>query len=223
MFRKPKTKYQAVMMAFSLAVLYVLLVFEGSAQTGAARDAFKGSAEFRDAVTETASSVEKYASQLEKTDRSLAKLSRSDGDFGERYQSFAKELRRLEKAQKNASSRIDRMRERETEYFTAWDKANMQIADPELRGSVARRRSEVMSKYQALANDVSAVGRDLQPLMSHLRDLDLFVGADPSRANLKEASEMIDISQAEIRSLNEEIAGVQRILRVYLKETSGKF
>ena len=107
---------------------------------------------------------------------------------------------------------------RETEYFSAWDKANMQIADPELRRSLAIRRSQMMPRYQALADDLSAIGRELQPLMSHLHDLDLFLGTDPSRANLKEASAMIDESRAEIRSLKHEIADVQRMLSVFLND-----
>jgi chromosome segregation ATPase len=222
MFTNSKVKHPVVANVISLAVLCVLLAFEGAAQTGAAREAFKGSAEFRDAVSETASSVEKYAGQLEKTDRSLARLSRSDGDLGERYQSFAKDVRKLEKAQKNAAAAIEKMRTQETEYFTAWDKANMQIADPELRRSLAVRRSQVMSEYQALADDLSSIGRELQPLMSHLHDLDLFLGADRSRANLKEAAAMIDESRAEIRSLKHEIENVQRILKVFLNENSGK-
>lgn len=222
MFRKLKTRRHVVAKALSLAVLSVLLSLEGVAQTGTAREAFKGSAEFRKAIASTASSVEKYSSQLEKTDRSLARLSRSEGDLGERYQSFAEDLRKLEKAQRNAASDIERMRGRETDYFTAWDKANMQIADPELRRSLAWRRSEVMTRYQALADDLSAIGRELQPLMSHLRDLDLFLGANPSRENLEEVSAMIDESRAEIRSLKREIASVQRMLKVFLNENSGK-
>jgi chromosome segregation ATPase len=222
MFTKPKAIHQALTNALSLAVLCVLLAVEGVAQTGAAREAVKGSAEVQDAVAKNASSVEEYAGQLEKTDRSLALLSRSDGNLAKRYQSFAKEMRKLEKAQKNAASAIEKMRARETEYFTAWDKANSQIADPELRRSLAIRRSQVMTKYQVLADDLSAIGRELQPLMSHLHDLDLFLGTDPSRANLEEASAIIDESRAEIRSLKHEIASVQRMLKVFLNENSGK-
>lgn len=218
MLKKPKVRNQFVANALSLAVLCVFLAVQCTAQTGAAREAFKGSAEFRDAVAETAASVEEYVLQLEKTDRSLARLSRSDGDLGRRYESFAKDLRKLEKAQKNAASTIEKMRTQETEYFTAWDKANMQIADPELRRSLAIRRSHVMTNYQALADDVSAIGRELQPLKSGLHDLDLFLGADPSRENLAEASAMIDESRAGIRFLKQEIADVQRTLKVFLNE-----
>lgn len=222
MSRKPKTLHQRLANALLLTVYCVVPGLEIAAQTGAAREAFKGSEEFRAAVADTASSVKKYANQLEKADRSLAQLSRSDGDLGNRYKSFANDLRKLEKAQKNAASTIERLRARQTEYFTAWDKANAQIADTELRRSLAVRRSEVMTKYQALADDVSAIGRDLQPLMSHLRDLDLFLGSDPSRATLKEASAMIDGSRTEIRSLKHEIANVQRTLKAFLSENSGR-
>ncbi len=206
-------------MASSLAVLCVFLAFEAAAQTGAAREAFKGSAEFRDSVGDTATSVEKYANQLEKTDRSLARLRTANGDLRERYQSFSKDLRKLEKAQKNAVSHVDKMRARETEYFTAWEKANMQIADPELRDSLSSRRSHVITQYQALAENLSAIGRKLQPLTSHLRDLDLFLGADASHTNFKEAEAMIELSREEIRSLKHEIGGVQSMLRAFLSET----
>ncbi len=213
MIGKPGSKNQGLAKALWLAVFCVLLTIDVTAQTAVAREAFKGSAEFREAVEETASSVKKYANQLEKTDRSLARLARSNGTLGERYKTFAGDLRKLEKAEKNAASNIEKLRARETEYLTAWDKANGQIADPELRRSLAIKRSEAMAQYRELADDVSAIGRDLQPIMSHLRDLDLFLGSDPSRASLTEASAMIDGSRAEIRLLRNEIAGVQRMLR----------
>ena len=219
MFRKPKVKHQLIVKMLSLAALCVIPAFECAAQTGAAREAFERSTDFQNAVVGTAASVERYASQLEKTERSLARLSRSDGDFGERYESFAKDLQKLAKAQKKAGSDIERMRARETEYFTAWDKANIEIADPVLRQSLAIRRSQAMTKYQELADDLSAIGRELQPLMSHLRDLDLFLGTDPSRAGLKDASAMIDVSRSEVRSMKHEIADIQRNLKVVLNET----
>lgn len=217
MFRKPNARHPVLAKALSMSLLCLFLAFEGAAQTGSARDAFKGSTEFRTAVDDTASSIERYVGRLETIDRSLARLSRSEGGFAERYQSFANELRKLEKAQKSASSNVERMRARETDYFTAWDKANMQIADPELRQAAAARRSEAMMRYQALGDDLSAIGRGLQPLMSDLRDLDLFLGADRSRASLTEASEMIDRCRAEVRSLRNEVASVQRILKVFLE------
>jgi chromosome segregation ATPase len=221
MFKKQKVRGGMLANVLLLVVLGVNLASEGVAQTGAAHEAFKGSAEFRDAVEVTASSVDKYAVQLEKLDRSLARLSRSNGEIGERYESFAKERRKLEKAQKSAASDVEKMRVRETEYFTAWDKANMQIADPELRTSLAIRRSQLMTRYRALADDLSAIGRNLQPLMSSLHDLDLFLGTDASRANLVEASAMIEGSRAEVRSLKHEVSDVQRAMKFFVSELSG--
>ena len=221
MFRKLKVIHQAMTNVLAVAVLCILLASGTTAQTGAAREAFKGSTEFRDAVDATASSIEKYVSQLERTDRSLARLAGSNGDLAERYQSFAKDLRRLEKTQKNAVSDVERMRAHEREYFTAWDKANMQIADPELRRSLAIRRARVMAEYQTVADELSETGRELQPLMSHLRDLDLYLGGDPSRANVEEASAMIGISRDEVRFLKHDIIEVHRSLKVFLNEMLG--
>ena len=219
---KPRSRRKAITRALWLAALCFLPVLGGAAQTGSAHEAFKGSAGLREAVAEAASNIEKYADQLVRSERSLVQLSRSDGQFRDRYGSFAKNLRKLEKVQTSAVRAVEKMRTRETEYFTAWDKANMQIADPELRRAAAERRSLVMTEYQALAADLSSIGRELQPLMSHLRDVDLFLGPDPSRANLREASSLIDISRAKIRTLKSEIADVLWRLKAYLNGTFGE-
>ena len=198
--------------------LIVMLPVEHAGASG--KDAFKESGELRKRAAKTFDDVNKYVSQLNDTEQAMTRVGNADsGNLRKRYESFSKAVRDLEHEQERTTTSIDKMRSTAAEYFSAWDKANAQISDPELRYAGARRRTSVIEQYRDLGDSASNIGVRLQPFMSHLRDLNSFLGADLSLGNVEKAREMIYESRMEAKSLRERIADVQETMKRYLKES----
>jgi chromosome segregation ATPase len=200
------------------ALLGLALAF-ASALAGAAQNTFKQSAELGKRTAKTSTDVDKYVAQLDKTEDALSSVSQAQGkDLKKRYESFCKDVKGLEEAQKHATSDIDEMRSKGAQYFTSWDESIAQISDPGLKQSSTEQRSKLMKDHDELAATLGNVGRDLQPFMTNLHDIQTFLGADLSAANVSKASDMIQKSRADARALKEEIAPAQSQLKQFVSE-----
>jgi chromosome segregation ATPase len=195
------------------------ITFVGSRLCVAA-DTFKQSAELKGRTSKTTRDIDKYVSQLDKAEQVLSAVGQAEGkEVKKRYESFSREVKELEEAQKHATSDIDEMKATGAEYFSSWDAAITQMSNPDLKQSSAERRSKVMKDHQELAATLSSLGSQLQPFMSNLQDLKSFLGADLSPANVAKAGDMIQKSQADAQALKGTIAGVQKTLKQFLGET----
>ena len=197
----------------SLAVTFAV------ARAGAGTDTFKESAELEKRTARTSKDVDKYASQLDKTEQTLSSFSQAPSkDIRKRYESFSKEVNKLEDAQKHTTSDIEEMKSTGTEYFSFWDTSIAQMSDADLKQASTERRSKVMKDHDDLTAALSDIGSQLQPFMSNLHDLERFLETDLSPANVGKAGGMIGKSQADALALKEKISGVQTTLRQFLSE-----
>jgi F0F1-type ATP synthase membrane subunit b/b' len=188
-------------------------------RVGAAADTFKQSGELGKRTAKTSEDVDKYVTQLDKTEQALWSVSQAqDKDIKKRYESFSREVSKLEDAQKHTTSDIDEMRSTGTEYFSSWDTSIAQMSDPELKQASTERRSKIMKDHDDLAAALNDIGSQLQPFMSNLHDLKTFLETDLSPANIGKASERIQKSQADAQALKDKIAGVQATMRQFLSE-----
>ena len=202
-----------------LTVFCSLAVTFAAARVGAGGDTFKQSGELGKRTAKASKDVDKYVTQLDKTERTLFSVSKAQSrDLRKRYESFSKEVNKLEAAQKHTTSDIDEMKSRGTKYFSSWDKSIAQMSNLELRQASTERRSKVMKDHDELAATLSDIGRQLQPFMSNLHDLKAFLAADLSYANVGKASEMIQKSQDDAQALKDKIAVVQTTLKQFLSE-----
>jgi len=203
-----------------IAVLGLTLAV-ASAPAISSDNTFKKSTELEKRTAKTSEDVDKYAIQLDKTERALFHLSQGEGkELRKRYKSFSREVDNLAEAQKHATSAIDEMASKGTEYFLQWGKSIAQILDPELKQSSMERRSKLMQKHDDLATTLSDIGHQLPPFMKNLRDIEAFLGADLTPANVSNASGMIQNCRDNARTLGSRIAGVQITLKGFLNEAS---
>jgi hypothetical protein len=195
------------------------ITFVGS-RPGLAADTFKQSAELKGKTSKTSKDIDKYVTKLDKTEQVLSAVGRDEGqEVKKRYESFSREVKELEEAQKHAASDIDEMKATSTEYFSSWDAAITQMSNPDLKQASSERRSKIMKDHLELTATLSYLGSHLQPFMSNLQDLKSFLGADLSPANVAKAGDMIQKSQADAQALKGTIAGVQKTLKQFLGET----
>jgi chromosome segregation ATPase len=192
-----------------------------AARAGATENTFKQSAELKGKTAKTSKDIDKYVAQLDKTEQVLAAVGQAGGkELKKQYESFSREVKELEEAQKHATSDIDEMKSTGAEYFTSWDASIAQMSNPDLKQASAERRSKVMKDHDELAATLSDVGSHLQPFMSNLQDLKSFLGTDLSSVNVGKAGDMIQKSQADAQALKTKITGVQTTLKQFLGETT---
>ena len=202
-----------------MTVFCSLAVTFAATRVSAGGDTFKQSAELGKKTAKTSKDVDKYVTQLDKTEQALSSVCQAESrNIRKRYENFAKEANRLEEAQKHATSDIDEMKLTSTKYLFSWDTSITEISNAELRQASTERRSKVMKDHDELAATLSDIGRQLQPFMSNLHDLEAFLATDLSPANVRKASEMIQKSQADAQALKDKIAGVQTMLKQFLDE-----
>jgi len=198
-------------LSFALAFASVL--------AGATESTFKQSAELGKRTAKTSEDLDKYVAQLDKTEQALSSLSNAEGEgLKALYESFSKEVKRLVEAEERATSDIDEMKSQGAKYFSSWDDSISEISDPELKQASIERRSKVMKDHDELAATLSDIGRQLQPFMSNLEDLQSFLGADLSPANVGKAGGRIQKSHADAEALKDKIATVQTTLSQFLSE-----
>ena len=89
-------------------------------------------------------------------------------------------MNNLEDAQKQTTADIDEMKSTGAEYFSAWDTSIAQMSDSGLKQASAERRSKVMKDHDELAATLGDIERQLQPFMSTLHDLKVFMETDLS-------------------------------------------
>jgi hypothetical protein len=210
---------QSLIHILLMVALFSLSAIVAAGQDDLSAQAFRESGELRKREEKAAEDIDKYAVQLDKTERTLARIARAErNELRNRFESFSRELNKLEEAQKRAISSLDKMKATGVEYFSSWEKANASISDPELREAAARRRSRVMMKHIELARALGDIGLQVQPFMSSLRDLKAFLGADLSPGNVARAGERIQACQAEAEALKSSIAEVQTMFKRFLSE-----
>ena len=111
------------------------------------------------------------------------------------------------------ATEVNRLEATGAEYFVSWEQSNAHISDSGLQQASTDRRAKVLADRDTLASSLSDVGSRLRPFMTNLHDLEEFLGADLSAANVAKASEMMWQSQADAQSLKDKIAVAQVTLR----------
>jgi ABC-type transporter Mla subunit MlaD len=87
---------------------------------GAADDTFKRSAELGKRTAKTSGDVNRYITQLDKTEHTLSSISQAEGkDLRETVRVVLEDIKKLEDAQKHATSDINEMKTTGAEYFSA--------------------------------------------------------------------------------------------------------
>ncbi len=201
------------------AVLLGLAIAFASAPADAAENTFKQSAELGKSTAKTSSDIDKYVAQLDKTEKSLSSVSQAQRkNLKKQYESFSKEVKNLEKAQQRATSDINGMKAKGTQYFSLWDESITQISNPELKQASIERRTKVMDDHDEIASSLSAIGTQLEPFMSNLSDIKAFLGTDLSPANVSKGNDMIQKSQKDAQALKKQIAPIQTKLKALESE-----
>ena len=171
-----------------------------------AGDTFKRSTELSKEASKTSEDVNRYVTQLDKTEKALYLVGQAPSKvLKKRYESFSKELTKLEAAQKHATADIDHMQSEGAEYFGAWDTSIGKISNPELQQASAERRSRTMKEFDDLTASLSDADSQLPVFMSELLDLKTFMETDLSAESVSKADGMILKSQSDSQALESEL------------------
>jgi len=202
-------------LALSLAVGLTVSWEEASA-----RDvALEQSASLARRTARVSDDIDRFVARLERTEQALWALSQAHGKtLSQSYQSFTKQVKGLEGAEKAARSHIHEMEATGVRYASSWDTENAKIVDPALRQASVERRAAMTKEYEELAAHLNDIEKEIQPFMGNLRDLRSFLGVDLSPPHVLNASDAIQKSQADAQVLKQSIAPVQARLRQFLND-----
>jgi chromosome segregation ATPase len=161
--------------------------------------------------------VDRFVARLERTEEALWALSQAQAKaLREGYQSFTKQVKGLEEAEKAARSHIHEMKATGVKYASSWDATNAKIADPELRRASVEQRAAMTKEYEELVTNLNDIEGQIKPFMGNLHDLKAFLGVDLSPVHVRNAGDAIQKSQADAQALKQGIAPVQARLREFL-------
>jgi hypothetical protein len=204
---------------FLIAAICSLAAILMTVKSVSANDTFKQSAELGKRTAKTSDDIDKFIAQLDKTEQAISSVQEAHGkELKKRFDSFLKELSKLDDGQKHATSDINEMNSTGAEYFASWDTSIAQMSNPDLKQASAERRSKVMKDHHDLAGVLSDLDHELQPFMNNIHDLKTFLETDLSPANISKASDMIQRSHTDAQALRDKISGVQSTLKQFLSE-----
>jgi chaperonin cofactor prefoldin len=170
-------------------------------------------------AAKTSAALDQYATQLEKTERALSSIGQAKShELGKKFNSFANQVSVLEGAQKHATSAIHEMDSKGSEYRVVLEKSISEIQDPQLKQTSIERRNKLVQEHDAFQGDLQEVGRQLQPFMTNLHDIEAFLRADLRPANISNALPMMQKSNEDAREIRDRIAAAQTKLRTFLND-----
>ena len=201
----------------SVLALSLFLGLTGSWESASARDgALEQSDRLARRTARASEDIDRFVARLDRTERALEALSEAQGkNLRPRYQSFTKQVKNLEAAEKVARSHIHEMKATGVQYASSWDAENAKIVNPELRQASVDRRAARMKEYEELGATLNEIEGRIRPFMGNLRDLGAFLGVDLSRDHVRTAADAIQKSQEDAQTLKKSIAPVQARLRQF--------
>ena len=149
-------------------------------------------------VDETRTLLDEGAEQMNTVVASLRTM-QSSTDLAASFKAYSKELKELEDISEDVRARRAAMATRMQDHIDEWNQELSEISNPETRQVSAKRQQEFVTAFQRLGSAMDELKADYAPLVSNLRDIELVMANDLSRAGLEIANPIIDevIKQAE--------------------------
>jgi hypothetical protein len=197
-------------------VVIVVCALLGPALAGA-QESFKRAEDFRKKMQDTSDELKSESEQLSKTMATLRSASTAKGDgLRDAFGDFDKAVGNLESKTENVRKRATEMRAKGKDYFAAWQKEAAAIQDPALRKASEDRRVAMMAAHDSLTKSMTEGRGLLVALMGDLTDLRNFLGSDLTESGVASAQGLITSAQAEAKTVETAMAGVQKQLGAIL-------
>jgi chromosome segregation ATPase len=123
--------------------------------------------------------------QLDATTAALGKLvGQAEGSLRPAFETYMKELARLQVQADRARSRADDLHARAEAYVTTWHEDAYKLKEPEPRKESEARRAKVKASIAGIQSAARAAGDAYRPLLQDLLDIQKALGVDLTEAGI---------------------------------------
>jgi dGTP triphosphohydrolase len=132
------------------------------------------------------SEVEAIVAQTQNTLTSLSNLVYNPApDLVPQYKEFSSDTKKLASLSKSVDAKAKEMKERANDYFKEWDMGMTNITNPELRATSEKRRAEVSSSFDDVANNLKKSKAAFDPFLADLTDIQQVLNLDLTQGGIK--------------------------------------
>jgi len=153
-------------------------------------------------LQDTRGSVAEARKQVDKTITAANQLQSGQGDLSRLYDTYKKEVARLESQAQEAKERSNDMSVRRNEYQQKWAQESATMSSPELRAAAETRSAKVKERYEGITQKGAAVKEAYPPFDKSLKELQTYLSNDLTREGVSAASPMFQKINKEGQSLS---------------------
>jgi len=128
---------------------------------------------------------------IDATMQSLSAIAASaNSDPRKAFQTFSKNVAHLESTAADVRKRGESMRAEGADYFKRWEEQLTQVNSPEIRQLAADRKAKLQEAFNSIRQHSEPLKAQFEPWMSHLKDLQKYLGNDLTIAGVDAAKSL---------------------------------
>lgn len=163
----------------SLAIFTTLLLSTAPFLGGCATTGMDRSVKTSNSIRDVDSEIRKIMVQIDVTAKSLDSLVSTDNpNLKKSFDTYSKELNKLEHEGKQVIKRMDEMKTHSKEYFSEWDKEGAALKNPELSALSEERRSKLADIYARVPAAGAGVKSSYLSYLSNLKEIKTYLSND---------------------------------------------
>jgi hypothetical protein len=132
-----------------------------------------------DTLLDTRQEVAEARTRIQQTLASLDRLvSASPPELTTAYREYAKNVDAMRAEATEMERLANQMRERSTHYLAEWQRAQMEVQDPQLRELSQQRRELVANNFSRVSSSFQTARQTFDPFLTDLEDIRKVAGND---------------------------------------------
>jgi hypothetical protein len=158
----------------SITILIVAISLAGCASTGMQR-----SKDTRTSMQTMDNDIQSIAVQLDATNASLdALMMPNQADVKKAFDSFSKNVSKMEGMQKDFAKHTAEMKARGKDYFEEWQKKGTAYKNPQIQQLSEQRRAELGDIYGQIAENSVGVNDAFTSYVSDIKEIQMYLSND---------------------------------------------
>jgi predicted nucleic acid-binding Zn-ribbon protein len=157
-------------------------------------------------MTEAKPALEKMKTQIAITLGTLNSLIRQKSeDPRPQYNSYAKELQKMEAQAKTAYNSVRETKANGDVYFKAWEKDLQLISNPDIRDRSAARRIKAMEDFNKILVKMDAADEAFYPFLLELQDVQKYLNHDLTPEGILSIKDVVVKAGKDASNINQRI------------------
>ena len=153
----------------------------------------KASAKSVESLNSVLKAIEKGKGEVQAAMDSLKALtSGGDANLTKNYNTFTKNVQKLNKTRESAVARAEDMKSRREAYLAEWQKKSAEVSNPEIQAHMQQRADAVKATFEGLQPAGEALREAFPPFLSDMNDIQKMLSVDLSASGMTAAKPIAD-------------------------------